>query len=107
MDKLGRILLLYDLYGTLLTENQQRLLEMFYHEDLSLGEISEINKTSRQAVFDTIKRSEKALEHYEEKLGLLTRNHDEQLLLKKLQTAYDNQDWAMIRSVIDLMSAEL
>ncbi|MGI5824960.1 MAG: YlxM family DNA-binding protein [Bacillota bacterium] len=106
MDKLGRIALLNDIYGNLLTEKQKVMLDMFYNEDLSLGEIAEINQVSRQAVFDNIKRSEKALEHYEEKLGLLRRNANENLLLEKLQSGYENRDWQTIKTIIDLLKTE-
>ena len=106
MEKLGRIALLNDIYGNLLTDKQKMMLDMFYNEDLSLGEIAEINQTSRQAVFDNIKRSEKALENYEAKLGLLARNINENLLLNKLEEAYEKRDWNMIKNVVDLLSAE-
>ena len=103
MDKLGRIALLFDIYGSLLTEKQRTLLDMFYNEDLSLGEIAEINQTSRQAVFDNIKRSEKTLEHYAVNLGLLARNYNENVLLEKLRQGYLNKDWQAVKNVIDLL----
>lgn len=106
MEKLGRIALLNDIYGSLLTEKQKMMLDMFYNEDLSLGEIAGINQTSRQAVFDNIKRSEKALEHYEEKLGLLASNINENLLLNKLKKAYYDKDWDSIKTVIDLLDEQ-
>ena len=106
MEKLGRIALLNDIYGSLLTEKQKMMLDMFYNEDLSLGEIAGINKTSRQAVFDNIKRSEKLLENYEDKLGLLARNMNENLILQKLQKGYDHKDWDTIKTVIDLLAEE-
>lgn len=106
MEKLGRIALLNDIYGVLLTEKQKLLLDMFYNEDLSLGEIAGINKTSRQAVFDNIKRSERALENYEKKLGLLARNMNENLILQKLQKGYDDRDWEAIKTVIKLLTEE-
>ncbi|MGB9791669.1 MAG: YlxM family DNA-binding protein [Thermacetogeniaceae bacterium] len=74
LDKAGRIVLLYDIYGNLLTPKQRDVIRLYYEEDLSLGEIAEELKISRQAVYDILKRSEQALERYEEKLGLLERN---------------------------------
>ncbi len=71
LDKVGRIISLYDIYGNLLTQKQQDVMRLYYEEDLSLGEIAEELKISRQAVYDIIKRSEQALEKYEKKLGLL------------------------------------
>ncbi|HHW41442.1 MAG TPA: YlxM family DNA-binding protein [Syntrophomonadaceae bacterium] len=71
MHKAGRMVLLYDFYGKLLTPKQQEVVRLYYEEDLSLGEIAEELKITRQAVYDILKRSEQALEKYERKLGLL------------------------------------
>lgn len=64
---------LYDFYGSLLTEKQQEILGLYCVHDLSLGEISENLGISRQAVYDTIKRSKKILNGYEDKLRLLSK----------------------------------
>ena len=48
---------LFDLYGALLTEKQQKCLEMHLFEDFSLSEIGEAMGISRQAVYDTIHRA--------------------------------------------------
>lgn len=71
LKKVGRMTLLYDFYGNLLTPKQQEIMHLYYERDLSLGEIAADLKVSRQAVYDTLKRSEKALERFEVKLGLL------------------------------------
>ena len=73
MEKRARLALLLDFYGDLLTPRQKELLKLYYEEDLSLGEIAENYRISRQAVFDQIHRGEKTLEKYEEKLGLVAR----------------------------------
>lgn len=70
-DKILQMNLLFDFYGQLLTERQQDILQLYYIDDLSLGEISEQLSISRQAVYDTMKRAEKLLFEYEEKLGLV------------------------------------
>ena len=64
---------LYDFYGSLLTEKQREILGLYCVHDLSLGEISENLGISRQAVYDTIKRSKKILNGYEDKLRLLSK----------------------------------
>ena len=62
---------LYDFYGELLNEHQQKIFEAFVFDDLSLGEIAEEQDISRQAVHDMIKRCNHILEGYEEKLHLV------------------------------------
>jgi hypothetical protein len=64
---------LYDFYGELLTEHQRTVYEAFVLEDLSLGEIAEEQGISRQGVHDMVKRCDKLLLGYEEKLHLLER----------------------------------
>jgi len=73
MDRLARMALLADFYGPLLTEKQRAVWDLHYEQDLSLGEIAEVEGTSRQAVHDLLKRTEKILMSYEEKLGLIGR----------------------------------
>ncbi|CCI81007.1 YlxM family DNA-binding protein [Lactobacillus hominis] len=66
-EKLGD---LYAYYGPLLTKGQQSYFEDYYYNDLSLGEIADNHHVSRQAVYDNLKRSSKALENYEDKLHM-------------------------------------
>lgn len=71
MDDLNRWVLLYDYYGDFLTQKQQRVFEMYYQNDLSLGEIAEITGTTRQGVHDMVRRSQDALDAYENTLGMV------------------------------------
>ena len=71
INKNMRISLLLEIYGNLLTIKQKQILTDFYDNNMSLGEIAENTSTSRQAVNDIIKRSQKILENYESKLMLL------------------------------------
>lgn len=65
--------MLLDVYGPLLTEKQRETLELYYNEDLSLGEISEVTGTTRQAVMKCIKTSEIRLSELERDMGLVER----------------------------------
>ena len=73
MDSLYAKTLLYDFYGELLTEKQKQVYELHYQDDLSLTEIGDELSISRQAVRDQLKRTEKILQDYEEKLQLVSR----------------------------------
>ncbi|RYD02755.1 hypothetical protein N752_23530 [Desulforamulus aquiferis] len=84
MKEIHKINLLYDFYGSLLTERQQKFIELYYSDDLSLGEIAEQFEVTRQAVHDTLKRSEQTLENYEKKLGLVTKFNKEYNSLEEL-----------------------
>jgi predicted DNA-binding protein YlxM (UPF0122 family) len=84
MPKVARIALLYDFYGKLLTDKQQNIIELYYNQDLSLGEIAEENGISRQAIHDIIKRAETTLEEYEEKLGMLKKYLVEKSVLDEI-----------------------
>ena len=71
MNDLLEQALLYDFYGELLTDRQKEIYEQFVLEDLSLGEIAQEAGISRQGVHDLVKRCNKLLEGYEEKLHLV------------------------------------
>jgi len=62
---------LYDFYGELLTEHQRSVYEMSINEDLSLSEIADALSISRQAVHDILKRCDKLLSEYENRLHLV------------------------------------
>ena len=62
--------LLFDFYGSLLTERQKKFVKLYFCDDLSLGEIAQRFRISRQAVYDTLKKARESLEEYEKKLSL-------------------------------------
>jgi predicted DNA-binding protein YlxM (UPF0122 family) len=68
-NKIG-VNLLLDHYGGLLTPKQQEICRYYYRDDLSCQEIAEIEKISRAAVYDTIKRCRDDLKHYEDVLKI-------------------------------------
>ena len=65
-----RLIRLFDTYGRVLTAHQQRLLHLYLLDDLSLGEIGDRLHITRQAVFDSLRRSVRQLERIETSLGL-------------------------------------
>lgn len=73
MEKIVRQNLLYDFYGELLTGHQRQIYEDVIFNDMSLSEISENYGITRQGVHDIIKRCDKALQGYEDKLHLIER----------------------------------
>ncbi|MBE5939944.1 MAG: DNA-binding protein [Lachnospiraceae bacterium] len=73
MEKIVKQSLLYDFYGELLTEHQKSVYEDYVLNDIGISEIAEERGISRQGVHDLIKRCDKILDGYEEKLHLLER----------------------------------
>ena len=67
--------MLFDFYGDVLTDRQKEFYDLYYNEDLSLGEIAENYGITRQGVRDVIVRAEAALTELEDKTGLIKRFH--------------------------------
>lgn len=65
--------LLFDYYGGLLTEKQRTYFDLYYNQDLSLGEIAEQEGISRQGVHDAISRTEAILRDMERSVGCVAR----------------------------------
>ena len=86
---------LYDFYGKLLTVKQAGILELYCNEDLSLGEVATELGITRQAVYDAVKRAEKILDSYEEKLGLMEKFQKQEDIISH------------VASVLDMISDEL
>jgi predicted DNA-binding protein YlxM (UPF0122 family) len=77
--------LLFDFYGQLLTDRQREIFLLYYHDDLSLGEIAENIQISRQGVYDTLQRVEQALLDLERSLGLLAKDQRRNQTLRTLE----------------------
>ena len=71
MNEILKQALLYDFYGELLTEHQKQIYEDVVFNDLTISEVAKEQGTSRQSVHDMVKRCDKLLEEYEQKLKLL------------------------------------
>ena len=64
---------LLDFYGEILPERRRDIMDLYYNDHLSLSEIAEQMGITRQAVRDSIKKTEQELFFYEERLGLRRR----------------------------------
>ena len=72
-NQTSRMTMLFDFYGEILTQRQKEFFDLYYNEDLSLGEIAENCGISRQGVRDVIVRAEAAMQEIEDKTGLIRR----------------------------------
>ena len=68
-----RMTMLFDFYGDVLTDRQKEFYDLYYNEDLSLGEIAENYGITRQGVRD-------------DKTGLIKRFHTMRAQLEQVHT---------------------
>ena len=80
-----RMTMLFDFYGDVLTDRQKEFYDLYYNEDLSLGEIAENYGITRQGVRDVIVRAEAILTDLEDKTGLIKRFHTMRAQLEQLR----------------------
>ena len=85
MEKREYLIILYDFYSELLSDKQKEHFEDYYFNNLSLGEISENENVSRNAIHKSIKNIENKLYFYEEKLKLYQTSQELNTLVDTLQ----------------------
>ena len=86
-----RLSILLGIYGSLLTERQLEILDNYYNDDMSLSEIAEKFDISRQAVLDNVKKGEKKLLEYEDKLHILSDQESRKNKIDKIQDILSNK----------------
>lgn len=102
LAKTTRMNALMDQYGVLLTERQLTMMQLYYQDNLSLGEIAEECSVSRQAVNDALKRGEEMLEQFELKLRLIVNEEIRTNQLKQvLELIQEPRARAIILSIIE------
>lgn len=110
MEKIVEQGLLYDFYGELLTEHQRNIYEGVVFNDMSFSEIAEEQGISRQGVHDLVKRCNKILAGYEEKLKLVQKfNQTKQMVeeIKELARAYKRTGDKKLIDQIEVLSEEI
>lgn len=96
--------ILFDIYSPLLTDKQRDTLDLYYNEDLSLGEISENSGTTRQAVMNCIKKSETRLDELEADMGLANKFREISSRLDKLSELHtDEKTKSIIEEIRSLL----
>ncbi len=60
---------LYNIYNCLFTDKQKSILKLYYNENLSLSEISNLKNVSKSYVGKIIKESQNRLLFYEDNIG--------------------------------------
>ncbi len=97
MDKTILLNNLYDYYKELFTEKQRECFEKYYFENLSLSEIAEELKISRNAIHNQVQTVEDKLYYYEKNLSMLERRKK---VLKKVENLLDNDTIEDIKEIL-------
>ncbi len=92
-----------DYYGTLLTDYQRELIDGYYNLDMSLSELAEEHDISPQGVRDALKRAEKQLLTYEEKLGLVKKIQAAKSILEEVAVDCTPEQKQKLVKAIDIL----
>ena len=105
MEKKDRLFIsIYnDYYGSLLTEYQRRLIDGYYNLDMSLSELAKENDISPQGVRDALKRAEKQLIAYEEKLGLVRKTQEIKSIIEEVMQRSEKEQKEKLSKVVDIL----
>lgn len=99
--------ILNELYGNRLTDKQRKIVEAYYDYDLSLGEIASVEGISRQAVMDSLKKSEKTLHECEDDMGLLKKSNGIKSIIEELlareSVASDPESVRLLSKMLELL----
>ena len=103
--------MLCQIYGKMLTEKQYEYIDYYYNNDLSLSEIAENDSITRQAVRDIIKKGERKLFEYEEKLLFMKKTINQEQKIQRVlwnltKIQKDSSD-KQISSILEEIKKEL
>ncbi|MCR4929943.1 MAG: YlxM family DNA-binding protein [Lachnospiraceae bacterium] len=112
MEKIVERSLLFDIYGPLLTDHQKSIYSDVVNNDYSLSEIGEELGISRQGVHDAVKRIDKILTDYEDKLHFADSYEKNQKIIDDIKVelkrlSADGVDCSKISSLVDKLSEDL
>ena len=80
---------LFNFYKNLFKDYQQKVFKNYYFNDLGLTEIAKNLDISRQAVLDSIRKTEKKLLDYEDKLNFYKAFSKQEKLIDKIKQTKD------------------
>lgn len=102
IDKKAYYAILFEYYKNLLTDKQIETFICYYNEDYSLAEIADEFGTSRNAVWDTLKKVVSLLESYEEKLKLYEKDQKLSDYLNRLKNHVDDEGAKIIVDIEEM-----
>ncbi len=99
MEKDLELTELFELYQGLLTDKQRELFSSYYLYDLSLSEIAEPLGTTRQSVYEGLKKVKKKLIEYESILKIREKSVD----LKQIANTLKEKDVALYEKLLEII----
>lgn len=100
LNKNVRLIALYDIYGNCLTEKQQQVFDLSVLQDLSLKEVSDLLKITRQAVKFSLDNTIVLLERLESQLQIL-KKFDK--IKEKLNSLKDTVDESVKKEIDEIL----
>ncbi len=101
MEKIVEKTLLYDFYGELLTDRQKEIFQAVVFDDMSLSEAAEEFGISRQGIHDLVRRCEKSMTDYEDRLHMIERYEKiKGKVLTLLKTAGTEEEKALLSGIL-------
>lgn len=104
IDDATRMSILYDYYGKLLTEKQNRIFRLYHDDNLSLSEIGQELGVSKQGVHDALKKAEAALSEFENKLGLISTSLNNEKTMSRVVELLNNDSDTKIKNIKEELS---
>lgn len=100
MEEKIEISILLGIYGNLLTKTQKKYMELYYNEDLSLSEIGDNEKITRQAVRTILVKSKNKLQEYEKNLKIKKKQESIKKIIEKIeQTEINSKQQKLIENI--------
>lgn len=99
--------ILFDIYGSLLTDKQQQILNYYCNFDYSLAEIAEECNITRQAARDAIVKGQIAMNDCEKKLGIVSGRLHIKQQLNDITALLDSGDIDKAKHVLSLALLEV
>ncbi|AHF60584.1 hypothetical protein P344_00720 [Spiroplasma mirum ATCC 29335] len=89
LERTNYLIDLYEIYSSLLTPKQITYFKLYFFEDYSLSEISEMQVVSRNAVYDSLLKISKTLIKFENSLKICYKQTQRENLYQKY---YDTKE---------------
>ena len=99
MDIQDKLIILFDYYGELLSDSQKNYFIDYYFHNLTLSEVAENNKVSKNAVSKNLKLACSKLEDYDSKLKLIEKDNK---IIKLIKETGNEDLLEKINNILDL-----